>query len=149
MRRLTRLSRRASLSAREPRELTRAQLELLRAQLSVWTRPRGRLVRPEVETDTPPGLAVKMTALRLARAISVASRRGLFRPNCLVRSIALGRMLDQAGIREWRMRIGVREQGGRFEAHSWVELGTQVLADSPEHVSSFQCLTDVRLVGAR
>jgi len=145
----SRLSKLVSLSDDEQRDLVRAQLALLRAQLAVWTRPHGRLVRPDREPAGVPDESAYVTARRLASAVSLASRRGVFRPNCLVRSLALSRMLERAQVPGWHVRIGVREQTGRFEAHAWVELGTEVLADSSEHVASFERLADVRLVGAR
>jgi hypothetical protein len=144
-----RLSRLASLSARERRALARAQLALLRAQLTVWTRPHGRLVRPDPGPPGVPDEHGSRTARRLANAVSLAARRGIFRPNCLVRSLALSRMLEREGVAGWRVRIGVRERTGRFEAHAWVELGTEVLADSSSYVASFERLADVRLMGAR
>jgi|SRR5688500_572407 hypothetical protein len=150
MRRIaSRLSKLASLSERERQDLARAQLALLRAQLAVWTRPHGRLVRPEREPSAAPDEPTRATARRLAHAVSLASRHGVFRPNCLVRSLALSRLLERDHVPGWHVRIGVRERTGRFEAHAWVELGAEVLADSAEHVASFERLTDVRLVGAR
>jgi hypothetical protein len=127
----------------------RAQLALLRAQLAVWTRPYGRLVGPACGAVTRPDEHTARRARRVANAISLASRHGVFRPNCLVRSLALSRLLESEQIPGWHVRIGVRESTGHFEAHAWVELGTEVLADSSEHVASFERLTDVRLMEAR
>jgi hypothetical protein len=150
MRRLaSRLSKLASLSEAERRQLVRAQLALLRAQLAVWTRPHGRLVRPAREPAGLPDACASRTARRIAGAVSLVSRSGVFRPNCLVRSLALARLLEREEVPGWHVRIGVRERTGRFEAHAWVELGGEVLADSTEHVASFERLTDVRLVRAR
>ena len=150
MRRLaSRLSKLASLNEAERGELVRAQLALLRAQVAVWTRPHGRLVRAAREPTGLPDERASHTARRIAGAVSLVSRRGMFRPNCLVRSLALARLLEGAQVPGWHVRIGVRERTGRFEAHAWVELGGEVLADSTEHVASFERLADVRLVGAR
>lgn len=145
----SRLSKLVSLSEDEQRDLIRAQLALLRAQLAVWTRPQGRLVRPDREPAGVPDESAYVMGRRLAGAVSLASRRGVFRPNCLVRSLALSRMLEREQVPGWHVRIGVREHTGRFEAHAWVELGTEVLADSTEHIASFERLADVRLVRAR
>ena len=145
----SRLSKLASLSEGERRDLLRAQLALLRAQLAVWTRPQGRLVGPSHGPATLPDEDASRRARRLADAVSLVSRRGAFRPNCLVRSLALSRLLEAEQVPGWHVRIGVRERTGRFEAHAWVELGTEVLADSSEHVASFERLADVRLVRAR
>jgi hypothetical protein len=150
MRRIaSRLSKLVSLSERDRQDLARAQLALLRAQLAVWTRPQGRLVRQEHESQGTPDEYTRGTARRLADAVSLAARHGVFRPNCLVRSLALSRLLEREQVRGWHVRIGVRERTGGLEAHAWVELGAEVLADSAEHVASFARLTDVRLVKAR
>lgn len=150
MRRLaSRLSKLVSLSEADRRDLVHAQLAVLRAQLAVWTRPHGRLVRPARESAALPDERAYRTARRLASAVSLVSRRGVWRPNCLVRSLALSRLLEREQVPGWHVRIGVRERTGRFEAHAWVELGGEVLADSSQHVASFERLADVRLVGAR
>jgi hypothetical protein len=145
----SRLSKLVSLSEAERRDLLRAQLALLRAQLAVWTRPHGRLVRPAREPMGLPDERAYLTARRLASAVSFVARRGVFQPNCLVRSLALSRLLEQEQVPGWHVRIGVRERTGHFEAHAWVELGSEVLADSTEHVASFERLADVRLVRAQ
>jgi hypothetical protein len=150
MRRLaSRLSKLASLSDAQRGDLLRAQIALLRAQFAVWTRPHGRLVGPERGPIAPPDARARLAARRLAAAVSVVARHGLFRPNCLVRSLALSRLLEREQVPGWHVRIGVRERTGHFEAHAWVELGVEVLADSAEHVASFERLADVRLVRAR
>ena len=150
MRRIaSRLSKLASLSEGGRRDLVRAQLALLRAQLAVWTRPHGRLVRPAREPAGVPDEGAFRSARRLAGAVSTVSQHGVFRPNCLVRSLALSRLLEREHVPGWHVRIGVRERTGRFEAHAWVELGSEVLADSSQHVASFEPLADVRLVRAR
>jgi hypothetical protein len=146
---VSRLSKLASLSEDERRDLLRAQLALLRAQLAVWTRPHGRLVRPVADPVPAPDERAMVTARRLASAVSLTARRGVFRPNCLVRALALSRLLEREQVSGWHVRIGVRERTGEFQAHAWVELGNEVLADSSAHVASFAPLTDVRLVRAR
>ena len=145
----SRLSRLVSLSERERRDLLRAQLALLRAQLAVWTRPHGKLVTPQSLPAPVPDERHRRLARRLARAVAIASRSGVFRPNCLVRSLALSRLLEGEQVPGWHLRIGVRERTGKFEAHAWVELDGEVLADSTEHVASFEPLADVRLVRVR
>ena len=145
----SRLLKLASLSEGERRDLARAQLALLRAQLAIWTRPHGRLVGPARGPATAPDESAARRGRRLADAVCLVSRHGIFRPNCLVRSLALSRLLESEQVPGWHVRIGVRERTGRFEAHAWVELGTEILADSTEHVASFEPLTDVRLVRAR
>jgi len=145
----THFSKLARLSPREWAELLEAQLALLSAQLMVWTRPRGRLVTstgsvPDGRETTP--AAANPRAARLALAVGRAAENGVFRPLCLVRAVALNRMLERHGIHGSRVRIGVRMRGGRFAAHAWVEYHDRVLGDLDEHVETFAELTDVHVV---
>ena len=142
MRKLVRLTR------ADWADLLEAQGALIRAQLLVWTRPHGRLiamVTPAAEV-APASRGADTAALRLARAVHRAATYGLFRPLCLVRAVALSRLLERHGIPGGRVCIGVRRHGGRFGAHAWIELGGQVLGDSDEHVGAYAPLADVRLV---
>ena len=152
--RATRILRRlARLGPREWVELLQAQLALLGAQARVWTRPTGRLVHGAAASPAPAVLAeeapLDARVERLALAVSRAGDYGVFRPLCLVRAVALSRLLERRGIRGSRIRIGVRIRRGRFGAHAWVEYGGRVIGDSPEHVESFAELADVRLLDTR
>jgi hypothetical protein len=139
-----------ALGARDWAELAEAQLMLARAQLVVFTRPRGGLIdggAPEAAA-VPAPLASSDVARRLGVAVSRAARFGVFRPRCLVRSLALQRMIERRGIEGSRIRIGVRregERGERLSAHAWVEYGDLVLGDHDAHVGSFTRLADVRM----
>jgi hypothetical protein len=146
----THFSKLARLSRREWAELLEAQLALIAAQIVVWSRPRGRLVTSNAPTHEAGGTAnaLDTRADRLALAIMRAAENGVFRPLCLVRAVALNRMLERHGIRGSRVRIGVRMHGGRFAAHAWVEYHDRVLGDLDEHVGTFTELTDVHLVDA-
>lgn len=125
-------------------------MALLGAQVRVWTRPRGALVAEgDSSYRTPPSAAQLRNARAIAYGLSRAARSGLFRPSCLVRTLALSRLLERAGIRGARVRIGVRDRDGRFEAHAWIELGGVVLGDSANRVATFSHLTDVRPAGVR
>ena len=88
-----------------------------------------------------------------ARSLALAVRRaalfGVFRPTCLVQSMALIHILERDGLYGGRIRIGVRERAGEVQAHAWVEYGGEVIGDFGEHVATFTELTDVQLVGTR
>lgn len=116
----------------------------------VWTRPRGQLVTSSASTRAAPGSIARADprADRLALAVGRAAENGVFRPLCLVRAVALNRLLERHGIHGSRVRIGVRMRGGRFAAHAWVEYHNRVLGDLDEHVGTFAELTDVRMVDA-
>jgi hypothetical protein len=140
------------LSVHEWIDVIAAQVALLVAQFRVHTEPTGSLaadlsVAPpaaEQETDaTPP---VCREARQLARAIRRAADHGIFRPKCLARSVALHQMLERRGVTGSRIRVGVRMNEGRFEAHAWVELNGCVLGDRAARTSAFTHLADVRPV---
>jgi len=137
----------AKLSPRECVELAQAQLELVAAQFLVSTRPTGHLVAagaPDASSPAPHAVA-DPRAERLALAVGRAADHGVFRPRCLVRALAITRMLERRGIVGSRIRIGVRVRPGGFIAHAWVEYAGRVIGDSDAHVDSFTELADVRL----
>ena len=133
-------------------DLVAAQKALIVAQLLVWTRPVGRFVEdaqnnsPGVQEPIARSSRTWREALRIAVAVRRVADHGLVRPRCLVRSVALSRMLEQRGIRDSRVRVGVRRIDGAFSAHAWVELGQHVLGDDMRVVSSFAQLLDVSVV---
>jgi hypothetical protein len=123
-------------------ELARAQWALLVAQVIVWTRPTGTLIgAPDAAGGErrPPNAR----AVRLARSVRRAADHGVFRPRCLVRSVAIQRLFEAHGIDGSIIRIGVRHREGRFEAHAWVELDGRVLGDDDNGVRSFTRLLDM------
>src|SRR5688500_3968043 len=56
-----------------------------------------------------------------ARMVAAAARHGPYRANCLHQSLVLSWLLRRQGIHS-HLRIGVRKEGSRLEAHAWVEL---------------------------
>jgi hypothetical protein len=134
----------ARLSPRDWGDLLRAQWELLVAQQFVRSRPVGARATPATH-GRGADLARLPEARRLALAVVRASRFGVFRPQCLVRSLALSRLLDARGITGYVMRVGVRGSGRDFLAHAWVELAGETLGDADEHVGSFVPLTNLEV----
>ncbi|MGH7603747.1 MAG: lasso peptide biosynthesis B2 protein [Gemmatimonadaceae bacterium] len=142
----------ARQSASEWSDLVEAQIALIVAQVLVWTRPVGRFV--EDVSVASPGLQEPLNrrsrdwrdAYRMALQLRRAADHGIMRPKCLVRSVALSRMLDKHGIYGSRVRVGVRRLDGEFAAHAWVELGQHVLGDDIGHVAGFAQLVDVQLL---
>jgi hypothetical protein len=65
---------------------------------------------------------------RVARMVDTAARHGPCRAACLTRSLLLWALLRRRGI-DGDLRIGVRKEAGRFQAHAWVELRGTVLND--------------------
>jgi len=63
--------------------------------------------------------AKKRTRL-IAHAVSSADRHGLAHFSCLTKSLTLWWLLGRQGISS-HLRIGVRKENNRLEAHAWVE----------------------------
>jgi hypothetical protein len=153
------------LNAGEARLLAEAQYLLVACQFARWRRPVGQLLRianesadsasgtaqsgdaGTVETAGASSRGVELDkAAMIAWAITRTADYGLFRPKCLVRSLALQRMLRRHLATGGELRLGFRMENGRLEAHAWVELLGRVLGDSPAHVRTFTPATGLRLV---
>jgi hypothetical protein len=88
------------------------------------------------------------TAWRAVRAVRSAELHGPAHPNCLERSMTLWWMLRREGV-AGELHIGARKEGGKFEAHAWVELGGEVLNDGAEvhqHYARFDAPIAVAMV---
>lgn len=133
----------AALSLRDWRELVQAQWALFGARAIVRSRPVGALASPANVVSEPVDTDRIPEARRLALAVLRAARYGVFRPQCLVRSVALSRLLEARGIRGAVVRVGVRRTTTEFLAHAWVELGGETIGDADEHVGSFVPLTNL------
>lgn len=102
------------------------------------TRSRAAVATPGAPTGAPTsstGDAVDLDRARqLAAAVRRAGRLSPAGPSCLTRSLALKELLDARGLEGGRVRVGVRREESRFEAHAWVEYGGRALGD-PAHGS--------------
>jgi hypothetical protein len=141
------IMRRRRLTLRELRLLAEAQATLLHCQFKRWRRPVGQLLSTEPTTDTRPASRSELEeAALIGWAVSRASRYGLFRPRCLVRSLALQQLLKRRSIHGCELKIGVRLEYGQFSAHAWIEVNGRILADSVHLVRRFTPTTDLHLV---
>ena len=125
-----------ALGRRDWGDLVRAQLALAHAQREMKSLPTGSMVRDE---PAPRGATSDRLddARRIALAVNRAATFGLFRPKCLVKSRALRKLLDEAGIDGAQVKVGVQLLDGRFFAHAWVEYAGQVVGDDPATVARF------------
>lgn len=130
------------LSLRDWAELFQAQSALLSAQATVRCRPVGELATPTAGTKAADPARLP-EARRLALALVRAANYGVIRPQCLVRSVALSRLLVNHGIEGALVRVGVRRTAGEFLAHAWVEYAGETLGDADEHVGTFVPLTNL------
>ena len=127
------------------RDLLSAELAIVAAQVSVWLRRTGDLVgcaspRPPLHHGE-----VGTRVRGLVKALDRAARYGPVRPSCLVRAIALARLLEARGHPGAQVRVGVLRQGERMAAHAWVEYRGCIVGDHERHVSQYDELSDVEV----
>jgi hypothetical protein len=135
------LHRLRRLTGREWRDLLRAKATLIYVQILVRILPRGRMIGKSHQTPLPDGAPATHLPHRireLAIAVSRAARHGLLRPSCLVRAIALHRLIEAHGYAGSRVRVGVHWSGNRFDAHAWVDYMGIIVGDDPLHVARFE-----------
>jgi hypothetical protein len=82
---------------------------------------------PEMDSDS----LNKQVALT-AHMVNAADRHGLVHPSCLAKSLTLWWLLGRQGITS-RLRIGIRKENGKLEAHAWVEREGIALNEPEEH----------------
>lgn len=75
----------------------------------------------------------------LAWAVAAASAHHLYPMRCLPRSLVLQTLLAREGIPA-ELRIGVRREDGRLEAHAWVEHEGRPLAERDDPLGTFSAL---------
>jgi hypothetical protein len=76
-------------------------------------------------------LASKVAAVT-AHMVNAADRHGLVHPSCLAKSLTLWWLLARQGIPS-QLRIGIRKEEQKFEAHAWVERDGAALNEPDEH----------------
>ena len=67
-----------------------------------------------------------------AHLVNSADRHGLVSSSCLAKSLTLWWLLEKQGIRS-DLRIGIRKEQDKFEAHAWVERGGLALNEPDDH----------------
>jgi len=90
-----------------------------------------QLFLSNVSQESAAGPVGKSTAVT-AHMVNAADRHGLVHPSCLAKSLALWWLLGRQGISS-RLRIGIRKENEKFEAHAWVERDGAALNDLDEH----------------
>ncbi len=132
------------LSLGEWRDLFAAQGAIVSAQVLVWLRRRGSLVSAEPSVkDGTSHAPIDPAVLNLARAIDRSASFGLIRAQCLVRSIALSRLMAARGFDGAVVRVGVSRIDEKMLAHAWVDYKGAVVGDDEEYVSQFDQLPGI------
>jgi hypothetical protein len=88
----------------------------------------------------PPKDSVPAMSELTVRMVRAAVRQSVGHPTCLEESLALWWLLGRQGIAS-ELRIGVRKQGEKFEAHAWVERDGAALNEPEslhEHYAAFE-----------
>lgn len=82
----------------------------------------------------------------VARIVVAAARYGPYQAKCLPVALTLAWLLQRQGI-ETHLRLGVRKEAARFEAHAWIEFEGIPLIDSPgihERFAAFEPVFAIR-----
>jgi hypothetical protein len=107
----------------------------LRLRLEGLSRVRSRVEHASGARDA---LAID----RVARIVDIAARHAPVRVGCLPRALTLQWLLRRRGVPA-DLRVGVRKEGDRLDAHAWVEhAGTPLMepADVAERFAPFDPL---------
>ena len=78
------------------------------------------LSQPRPLSDASAKDDLRRVAETIAGAVQAVARRHPFPSSCLSRSLVVWSLLRRRGV-DSHLRIGVRKQEGRFQAHAWVE----------------------------
>jgi hypothetical protein len=87
----------------------------------------------------PAFVLVSKNAAVTAHMVNAADRHGFVHPSCLAKSLTLWWLLGRQGIAS-HLRIGIRKENEKFEAHAWVECDGAALNEPDEqhhHYSAF------------
>src|SRR5689334_23689850 len=83
---------------------------------------KSLLQGPAKESNTLNEAELTRRAALTARMVRAAARHGMGSPSCLEESLVLLHLLQRQGLPA-QLRIGVKKNAAKFEAHAWVEFG--------------------------
>lgn len=141
---MTRWRKLLRLSGEDRRLVLEAALRLLMVDVALrlfgFPRVRRRLAAEPSSTGAAGGPDVPAYRVeRIAWSVAAAGRHHLYPIRCLARSFVLQAMLARRGVPS-TLRIGVRKEDGRFEAHAWVEHEGRPLAEREDVERRFSTL---------
>lgn len=132
---MPRLSRLATLGARDWALLAAATTLVVAVRAALWLLPSGHIVRAVRRLTSAPGRtapgAGRVPATRVVWAVEAASRR-VPRASCLTQAVAAHLLLRAHG---WtsQLCLGVAREGhGGFRAHAWLEREGRILIGGEE-----------------
>jgi Transglutaminase-like superfamily len=112
----------------------------LRLKLHGFRATNNSLQNPSETFPSPGTLQSAQRVHWTARMVRAAARHGLGNPSCLEESLVLAHLLRRQGIAS-QLRIGVKKNIPKFEAHAWVEWGSVALNESDalhDHYARFE-----------
>ena len=133
------------LPARERFLYLQTWLLLFRIRMMLWMLPyqRWRQVAANMIRIGNERNLERPTVDRLARAVKVMSR---YVPgaSCLTQALAAQTLLAHAGQRS-QLRVGVTQNGGKLEAHAWVQVEGHVVIGGRQSVARFSAFPTLEL----
>lgn len=90
---------------------------------------RKRRSRDTPQTDSD---SLNKRIALTSHMVNAADRHGFVHPSCLVKSLTLWWLLARQRIAS-ELRVGVRKESGKLEAHAWVEREGVALNEPEEH----------------
>jgi len=139
---IAKIPRLLTLEPQDIGDLLLAQGYLLAALWTLRRRPKGELLRITEAGPAHGGSGNEQRLADLVVAVDRVARLGLFRPTCLVRAVALERMIRRAKAGPAVVKVGVLKGDNEFFAHAWIELEGRVIGDEPSRVRRFTPLHD-------
>jgi hypothetical protein len=112
------------------RETTRLYSRSLVALLRARLFPASEIRKLEHRLGRRSGCGEETVIRYAGRWFALLDRAGL-RPSCLVRSLALARVLRQEGY-DAHLVFGVRSDNGEMEGHCWVAIGGRPVTEVPQ-----------------
>ncbi|OQC17496.1 lasso peptide biosynthesis B2 protein [Candidatus Skiveiella danica] len=138
-----RLSRFRALSGPDRRTLLAAAawMPIFWLGLRVFGLPRFQARLQRGKTTANAAMALP-DIQALGELVNIAARYTLGPRTCLTRSLLLGWLLRRRGV-ESQLRIGVRLNQGRLDAHAWVECEGVPVNDRPDVGAQFASFGDI------
>lgn len=117
------------IKVRSWREAMRIYVQAGIALLLARIAPAGQMRRLERRLSGRSRTGEDVVLRRAGKWFTLLDRMGL-RPSCLVRSLALARVLREEG-HDAHLVFGVRSDNGDMEGHCWVAVGGRPVTETP------------------
>ena len=112
-------------------------IPLIRLKLRLFGLRRSqRFLKTAPKSSRSVSSRVTVVPRTLIYLVNAASNNGVFRANCLERSLLLWSLMRRRGYAA-DLRIGVSNEEREFKAHAWVEMNGVVLNDREDVATEF------------